>query len=146
MPNLIAWGLSNIRAIALVAAIVFIYGAGWKTHSLIYEAREARVIKAAQDLVIEKQKEWIKSNEKADYTYQQKINALRKRYDDLVRLRTGNNHLPGVAPPTGLDNAGAGAKGLPWNIPKDIDALMFQADEQTQRLIACQDWIKAVMN
>jgi hypothetical protein len=140
MINPLSLLLSNGRLVAIGLAVLFVFSAGWKTHSLITEAREADIIKKAQQQVIEKQHEFIKKAAEADNDYQFKISALRKRYNDIVKLRAGDNNLPCITPAPGKPDAPPRGTGL---YGQALVGLLFQADQQTQQLIALQEWIKS---
>lgn len=138
--------VSNWRAY-LASALIGFGAAMWLT-ATIYQGRidamrvaQQTALIEAQTKVIETQNNQAKITAEVSHDYQAKIAALRLKYDRL-HASTAGDSVSGL-PDTPLGyNAATGRIQLPRGIAEHLRDLIFKADEQTQRLIACQDWIR----
>lgn len=151
--------LPILRRIAFPASLLLsglLIGAylAWAATSSRYEqeiaqdkaARQAAVIKAqAREMV--KQKEFAKVNTEVLNGYEIGILDMRARYDaEFNRLQLDpqirGDGLRDSDSCAGSDHGAARPARLPIGVQKRLVELMKQADEQTQRLVACQTFVK----
>lgn len=135
---------NNWKIITVALVIITTYGYGYKTGMDSVQKEWDKTIFAAQERAIDMQKQQTKISGEVSRDYQNKISDLRKRYNDLMRLYSSSNGLPAIPGAAAGHNATSGANGLSRAIPQDAGYLMFQADEQTQRLIGCQNWVRSM--
>lgn len=111
--------------------------------------RDAAVIQAQQDILAKERLQQQKTNEVAN-EYETQLRVLRDKYDAAAeRLREqarGRAAMRSAANATGKCYAAANSDGLSERVIERLVLLARQADEQTQRLIACQSWIKMQMH
>ena len=135
MPSLILWMINNWKAFAVVLALVLVaYGNGYVSG--------ARNVQAQWDSALLKQNERnLITNTEVSNDYAKKMANLRKRYDAL-RLRKASGVFN--ANPASGTHAATPAAGLSGGVGEDADTLMFDADANTQQLMALQEWIRAM--
>jgi len=145
--------LIGVMAIALAASHGWAYYAGRKAYAEICaaqkladdEARQIAIMAAQNEAMIKIAQQQRITNE-VQNDYQNKIADLRRSYDaEFERLRNSAEvHSDGATPAAaapGVDHGAAAGNRLPRRTKEDLTRLMQKADEQTQRLIACQAWI-----
>ena len=135
------WQLYGLIALAGVLAGGYATGLYYRVEIASIREEQAKAVMDAQARVIQVQKDQAKKTAEVSHGYQIRIAELRKRYSG-VQPPAGPRGLPGIPHAAGGHNGTPGNDGLPWRTP-EITNLMFRADEQTQRLIACQAWIRA---
>lgn len=136
MPNLIALVLSNWKLIIIILA--FAVSNAWSlNHGM-------NIVEAEQEAALSLQRENnLRINTEVSDDLSKKYTALRKRYDDLIRVRQASS--VSNTNTSGRDNARPTANGLHGDVGETVGyPLMLQADLQTQQLIACQNWIREI--
>lgn len=145
--------LIGVVAIALAASHGWAYYAGRKDYAEICaaqkladdEARQIAIMAAQNEAMIKIAQQQRVTNE-VQNDYQKKIADLRRAYDDeFERLRDSaevySNGAAPAAPAPSIDHGAATGNRLSRRTQESLTRLMQKADEQTQRLIACQAWI-----
>lgn len=150
MPALILRYLPHIAAvIALIGAI------GWYGHHREqsgYEKAQAEMseaVRKAEEATRVAEIESRKRVEAVDREYQNQLQSLDAKYRDasarigaisVRKCPSGGSALSRNHEPASGDHDPASADGFSRDISGDIERLLKQADEQTQRLIACQKY------
>lgn len=142
--------------ILLLSGVVGAVVAGLAAHAvtrLYYKHQIARIelsyadaITKAQQTVIAEIEAQKKIAKGVDNEYQTRIALIRATYAaELERLRASAKASRGGGAKSSDPGNCAGtptADRLPWHVQEDLIRLMQQADEQTQRLISCQSWVR----
>lgn len=130
------WVLNNWRVIAVISIGISLFVFGHVTGANRVQSRWDEAIRAEQAEAVKAATKNLKVNAEVSDELQKKYAALRRRYDELVRMRSETD-MPTVANTASGHHAATGTNGFHGN----IFALLMQADLQTQQLIACQKWI-----
>lgn len=150
-----------LRFLPHIAIAVAIIGAVWwfshARYTAGYEAAEASMAQAVRKAEAASKAAEIEARkrvEAVDREYQSKLQTLDERYRDApARLGTisvrqcpaGGVALSRSPEPAAVDPGSASADELSRNISADIERLLKQADEQTERLIACQAYAASIV-
>jgi hypothetical protein len=145
------------HALALVALGCAIL---WFSHvrfSAGYEAAQATMAEAVRKAEAATRAAEIESRKRAeavDRDYQNRLQDLDAKYRDAserlgsIRVRkcpAGGVSLSRDSPAAAVDHDPAGADGVPRDVSPDIERLLKQADDQAQRLIACQQYASSIV-
>lgn len=124
---------NNWKPLLIILALLVSHAWAYRHGMLAVEAEWAEAVsnQRANNLI---------RNERVSNALQTENANLRKRYDDLKRLRSSGSVRTGN-PAIGCNAATCG-NGLSGEVADSIGILMLQADLQTKQLIACQDWIR----
>jgi len=142
--------LSHWKGYAFGLICVICFAGGWKTRGSIeavkYAAALEESIKAQSEIIEQERQKQIKSNEVAN-ALENKNRILNRNYSDLIKQLRDKERLANALPKTSNSTCehydSAGGKGLYGERAEALIGLMYQADLQTQQLIACQEWIKS---
>lgn len=147
----VATSYIKVAEYAAMAGIVVLSGyLGWHFNGLRYEAKIDAQQVAQQNNTIAAEKAVITKEEKAatitnevSNAYEKSVNAIDDRYDGLLLTPDpAVNDLPSIPGGASGHHAAACPDKLSTDRKKATALLMKQADIQTQRLIACQSWVK----
>lgn len=159
MKSIISQLASQWQLFSVIAALAFVAGlySAHQVTSFYYTAKINEDKALSQGAVIEAQqkaavliahRETLSNEVSGDY--EKRITDLQRRYAaELDSLRTqydatgDRESLPGVSPPTCKCHEGTRTNRLSQRDKERLLRLAQQADEQTQRLIACQNWARS---
>lgn len=136
------WGVIH-TAVLIIGLTMggFLVSLPYKLKIANMEAAQAKAIIAAQESVIDVERNQANKTAEVSRDYQNRIAALNKRYAEWVRIDAATRNLPKVPNTPGGHNGTPSGVALSRDIPA-ISGLMHLADLQTQQLIACQNWIR----
>lgn len=141
------WKIGLILACAVAVFLTGWQVRGWKdgvAAAKLDEAQQAATI-AAQAVVAQQEHKAETLTIGVSNDYQKSLTALDSRYSafQLQPETSAASNLPSTSAGTGGRNADTCANGFSGAARKNLIALVKQADIQTARLRACQQWVLA---
>ena len=150
---------TNRSAMLAIVACALLFGGGFalgdKYENNKWSAAEAKRVEAtqsnlitAQNGVIAKERAGTAITNKIGGDYEKSNAAIDSSYDAILNgLRgtgasTASNGLPGVSAPAAVNNGAACTNGLSEQNKESLIALARDAQRNTAKLIACQQWIE----
>jgi hypothetical protein len=138
----------SAKAIAVLMAIIAIFTSGYIVgHKMAdddfekYKVNQGQATIDAEKSVVEKQQKQSIITGEVSHDYESKISAIDALYNSVLGSTGTASHTANIPSSTGGRNGAAGGDGLSCGSRSALINLAKKADIQTQRLIACQQWI-----